>query len=207
MAEVLLNQKGTMKRLLQIAVMGLACSASGQGSYEAIQGYSLGAPGFVNGTAGWTFQPLVNLSVVALGCFDYVVTSQGTMDVGLWDSSGTLLASNAVNSSSTLVNQTRYISISPIFLTAGQTYHLGAYSPNGNFTLNADATFTATPNIQVRGSATSPGFASPLEQNGANDLVLLGPNAQFGSVPEPTSTALLGLGLLGLLVRRAFRGA
>lgn len=55
---------------------------------------------------GWTFQPTAAIDVTALGAFDYIVPGTG-LEVGLWDASGDLLASEAITSADTSVDQNR----------------------------------------------------------------------------------------------------
>ncbi len=199
------------------AILTLAAivTARAQGTFEAVISYSNSVAGFIDGTAGWTFQPLTTIDVTSLGCFDYVITSQGTISVGLWSSDGTLLASNSVTPTSTLVNLTRYESITPIALDPGHTYHLGAYSAFGSIGLQAVSPATdppgvvqLSPEIQLGGYANAVGgFVFPAAVPGGAGALYLGPNFQFaGRVPEPSSSLLLGFGALAFpLMSRAAR--
>ena len=81
-------------------------------------------------TAGWTFQTTNAFTVTELGCFANVFEDNPgvtSVQVGLWDDSGSLLASNSITPASTLFDQTRYESITPVSLSPGQVYHLGVY--------------------------------------------------------------------------------
>src|SRR5436309_11616751 len=123
-----------MKRWLQVVSVALvlvAAVARGQGTYEGIVNYSQSTAGTLAGTAGWTFSPDQGIMVTALGIFNYVINAQGPTIVGLWNSAGALLASNLVTGASSLENLTRYESISPVLLAAGQVYSIGAYSESG----------------------------------------------------------------------------
>src|SRR5438552_13803075 len=119
-----------MKILLQIAALALVLTAKAQGNSEAVLNFSSSLAGSVNGTAGWSFQPLSSITVTGLGAFNYIVANQGNIAVGLWNSAGALLASNTITASSGLTNQTRYESITPVLLDSGSTYHLGAFALN-----------------------------------------------------------------------------
>ncbi|MEI6062683.1 MAG: LamG-like jellyroll fold domain-containing protein, partial [Bacteroidota bacterium] len=74
-------------------------------------------------TFGYSFTPSVNLTVTA-------VRSYFGSRVSIWTNGGTLLVSQAVSGTNGTWTQTNLAS--PIVLTAGQTYRVGAYS-NGEF--------------------------------------------------------------------------
>jgi hypothetical protein len=121
-----------MKFLLSLAVFAASWPAFAQGTSEAILGYSNSISGFVSTTAGWTFQSTNTLTATSLGCFANVFANNPAVtniEVGLWAPDGSLLASNSVTPSSTLLNQTRYESITPVTLNSGQIYHLGVFIP------------------------------------------------------------------------------
>lgn len=189
-------------------LLGVAATCS---AYEGILTYSsAGLVGYVDGTAGWSFEPLTDISVTSLGCFDYVLTSnnQLPLSVGLWNQSGTLLTSTTVTSSDPLFNQSRYQSITPVTLMAGQTYYLGAYSSAGSIVFDAETSSlggfaTTSPQIQLGMAALSTnGFSFPNTLQGDPGSALLAPNFQFSSVPEPSMAALGILGLGGFLKRK-----
>ncbi len=199
---------GRMVRGIVLTVALLVTHASGraQGTFQAVQNYSTdGTTTIVNGTAGWTFQTTTFITVTALGCFTNAIGNQG-MAIGLWNSSGSLLASNLVTTISSLAGLSRYESIAPIFLDPGQTYYMGAYSPNGSTTLEVyipgtTAPLILAPEITLGGLASSPpGFGFPPAIPGTDGDMYLGANFQFQDrVPEPSSLALFGLAS-GLLV-------
>ena len=82
-------------------------------------------------TIGWAFSVGAQaLEVDALGMYDN--NADGMLDahpVGLWNSSGTLLAQATVpaGTAATRVGSYRYVAIAPVTLAAGQTYVIGAY--------------------------------------------------------------------------------
>jgi hypothetical protein len=169
---------------------------------EGMLNYVASDSGYAFGTGGWTFQTLTPISVTSLGVFDYILNpnaqNQSPMSVGLWDNSGTLLASNSVTATSLLVNQSRYEPITPVTLTPGLTYHLGAYYPTlAVTTLLAEVpgnggSASMAPEIQLgMAVAEASGFASPNTQVGGSGSALLVPNFQFTDVPEPASASLL----------------
>lgn len=201
-----------MKKLVCSLVL-LACAVPvchAQGSLEAVTSFVPGSvSGPVAGTVGWTFQPLAGIQVTDIGCLDFVITDQGPITIGFWNSAGTLLASGTVYSTNTLVGQTRYLSITPFFLSAGQTYTLGAYSSAGVITVsfvgpppNLDGSVTLANNLQLGSLATSAGGFTMPNTLGPAGSMCLGPNFRFLNVPEPSTIALLLLGAAAMRFRR-----
>lgn len=186
-------------------------SANAQGTYEAITGsFTTNAPilGTLDGTAGWTFQTTTNLQVVALGALNSVVTGSGTIFVGLWNATGTLLASNAVTSSSALASDSRFEPIVPVMLAPMEMYHLGAYAASGTigFTtidlMAGDSLFTAPWVEPLYAAGANDAFAFPTGTGEDMGFYYMAPNFQFTLVPEPSVLSLAGLGGLVWLARR-----
>ena len=206
-----------------LSLMATALSAAAQGT-EAMLNYAAtaplnGSPVFstiyseINGPVGWTFQPAGNIDVTALGAFAYLVPRNG-LDVGLWDSSGNLLASELVTTTGTAVDQSFYESITPVLLDADQTYYVAAYSPSGPMsaivvtpTVAPNGYATMSPDIQLGEVAYSEGsgFSFPSTIDGEPDFAIIAPNFEFQPVPEPSTLCLLGGSMVGLLVRRRLR--
>ena len=204
------------------AILAAAATANAQGSVEAMVNYAAttpanGSPVYssifseINGPVGWTFQPQDNIDVTALGAFDYLVPGRGGVDVGLWNASGALLASETITASSTAVDQSLYQSTSPVLLAAGQTYYVAAYSTTGTFSAVVvtpgsapNGYATMSPEIQlgqVAYSANS-GFVFPATLDGVAGDAIIAPNFEYAVVPEPSVWALLGAGALVFLRRR-----
>jgi hypothetical protein len=180
-------------------------------NYAASQVYS-SIYGSQSGPVGWTFQPTTDIDVTALGAFTNLVGGAGgfTFQVGLWDASGSLLASQTVNSASITVDQSKFADIAPLLLLASQTYYVAVYT-SGSLVIPV-GTPTMAPGMQLGQAATSPVFAFtfPSTLNSITDLsdVIIGPNFLFEplGVPEPSACLLLSGGLAGVLaLRRAVR--
>ncbi len=122
-----------MKRLLAIAaavlvlaITALPAQAAPLYSITNATGLNLGNPPF---TLGSSFTVNTAMQLTALGFFDD--GSNGLAEshqLGLWNSSGTLLATATVNAGvvDPLNGQFRYASIVPVTLLAGQSYTIGA---------------------------------------------------------------------------------
>ena len=191
------------------------CAARPQGTFEAISSFvpgSISAP--VSGAAGWTFVPLQGIQITALGCADLptdsVVSDWGPLSIGLWTDSGSLLVATNIYTTNTLVNQSRYVSITPFTLAAGQTYRLGIFSTTPGFSLtiigpppNFDGSATLDPLIQLGSLAQgNSGFGFP-NTLGPSGTMYVGPNFMFRNLPEPSAFGLVAVGLfLAILHRR-----
>ena len=204
-----------MRLVFSALLLATAWTASAQGNYEGIVGHANPSPVVtdVNATVGWTFQPLSWMAVTNLGCFDALFTSNPgieSVQVGLWTDAGSLLASSVITPSSILFNESRYVSIEPVSLDVGQTYHIGAY---GLDTLDGftsvevcgpaiGGSVSTSTNIALRATAkNSAGFGFPAEGAGTEGLAYLAPNFRWG-IPEPSSALLLGLAAVLFAARR-----
>jgi len=213
-----------MKTLFSLATLLVAVlTGRAQGSVEAMLNYVPTVPSdssplyssifsSIYGPVGWTFQPLTGMDVTALGAFNYLVPPTGSLEVGLWNANGILLASQTITDASALVNLSRYQSIAPVLLAADQTYYLAAYIPVG--TLSA---VVVTPGSDPNGYATlsgavqlgqvaynsNAGFVFPATLDGVGGDAIIAPNFEYEVVPEPAAVDLLGVGsLVGLLAWR-----
>ena len=164
---------------------------------------------------GWSFTTNSAVTVNALGYYDY--QQNGLVDqhiVGIFNASGTLLASTPVSSGTVdpLNGSYRYASITPITLAAGQTFTIAAttvgysdywlFGTNSQFTVNSAISLIAGQYVYGGGSLQDPAnhnfgwFYAP-----ANFRI-----APTSSVPLPPSLLLLAPGLFGLVgMRRKFQ--
>ncbi len=210
-----------MKKLFYLfSVLAITSTAGAQGSVEAMLSYVGSSPtnsGPVyslisagnNQTLGWTFQPLTDISVTALGAFSYVLQNSGSLKIGLWNSSGTLLASNTVSITGTSGDRV-YSSITPVMLLAGQTYFLGDQSASTQYfyVVGPDSEqggyASMSPEIQLGLAAytSNAGFDFPSTTTGSPGDAIVSPNFQFQVVPEPSALGLLGSGAIAWLLIR-----
>jgi Domain of unknown function (DUF4082)/PEP-CTERM motif len=157
-------------------------------------------------TLGWSFTTNNAITVNGLGVFDD--SQDGLTDsyeVGLWDSQGDLLAETTVLSGTTdpLVNQWRYVSMTPVTLAADETYYVGALyltSDDGVYFPAFPGTVTTTANIIYQQATYAPGpsLTDPTTPDGTPGF--FGPNISIGSstIPEPSTWAMMLLGFAGL---------
>ena len=201
------------KFLLCVLALGATVFAAQAQSYvEAMPGYAAAqgsSPiyGSQSGPVGWTFQPATDIDVTALGAFTNLVGGAGgfTFQIGLWDASGSLLASQTVTSASITVDQGKYSDIIPLLLLASQTYYVAVYTP-GALEIPV-GTPTMASDIQLGPNATSsqPSFTFPSTVGSLSGSdVIIGPNFLFQplGVPEPSAPLLLSVGIGGLLALR-----
>jgi hypothetical protein len=194
-----------------VVVLGSAgISRAGTIGLDVVSDTQMYFPGVFH-NIGWQFSVSAPITIDGLGLFDVNPSGFGeTHQVGLWDNSGTLLASATVTSGSTLVNSVSnsgdwlFENIAPVLLAPG-TYVTGAFFATSADSVMASATITTIPQISFLASRASMegAFAEP----GVYGLVEPGVFAanvrvQTAAVPEPTTLALIGTGLVAVRARR-----
>ncbi len=171
-----------------------------------------GDSGIFNDTVGFSFTLKDSpLRVTSLGVYDAGTNGLSrTNFVGLWDNSGSLLASVTINRSTNapLVGFFRWADLSsPITLSASNTYRIGAqanigetrYSgaiPQGLFSGTSETTNVFFDGAVRNNAANVFSFPNSAPQAG---IAVIGPNATFEVVPEPSTFALLLMTAAGAL--------
>lgn len=174
-------------------------------------------------TGGFVFSISSPIDISSLGFYDEGGDGLAVShDVGLWDTTGTLLASATVDAGATdpLIGKFRYKSIPTLTLAAGD-YVLGslitADDPERVYTPGVSTGLTTASEVTLDPLASrftyAPTLTFPTSTTGLYTLYagpnfLIGAAAPPGAVPEPGALALLiGSGLSGglLLSRRRAR--
>ena len=167
----------------------------------------------VEATFGWSFSVgAVSLQVTGLGIWDD--NNNGLIaahPVGLWNSSGTLLATTIVpaGTSASLLGEYRFVSLlNPILLSAGETYIIGASYNNDDILDHPASTLPEVSAhltvLQSRYVLEAP-FGLPVESGSFLSAAYVGPNFEFVPVPEPSSWSLALLAFCALLVRKCVK--
>jgi hypothetical protein len=186
-----------IERLLVAVLLFATCTACVSAAVPAID---LAGPfNSYNGageTDGFEFTAATAGNVTALGIFagpSLTLPSGQNFEVGLWTSSGTLLASTTVTSADTAIGSFYFHSITPVPLTAGQTYVVGARMTSGVLTYFGGS-FTMASGLEYVGSRwiTSSTLAMPTDYDGTeSDPGYFGANFLFdtggGSAPSLTN--------------------
>jgi len=210
-----------LRNILRTALVALAvCSLVGQ-RVQAGENLALDIKGgtaylgFGGFTQGYEFTTSQSFTIGGLGYWDEKdLPLTGNHSVGIWTTSGTLLASAVVNNSSTGVasagvpgSQWLMTAISPLTLAAGN-YIIGGTAVATDFVRTG---FPNPPGLTVTTEAGvtyddnplegSPGFTFPNQKLAFNNNPrYFGPTFETAAVvPEPSTLALLGMGAYGLL--------
>jgi hypothetical protein len=155
---------------------------------------------------GWSFTTNTAISVSALGYYNANLTGGlsglapgcNCGEVGIFSSTGDLLASTQVTSSDPVIGFFNYQTINPLLLAAGQTYYILAETGSSDYTfyvngLTVDPNITFNADAWIQSSTLAFGNSSEgitLAQGGG----FFGPNFldSPASAPEPSSLLLFG---------------
>ena len=221
-----------MQNVQALALALLLPFAMGSRADSAAIGVSASGVGVKEGgnnVFGWQFSPRVDLFVTSLGLYDDESTlgTNGVPGDGLthshpisiWDVTNptTPLTTSLipVGMEASLSGGFRYVSVNPLFLSAGRSYVIGALyfyeTPEASdWTVaqnnNPFLELTVNPAIQFEGQR-SEFFSSSLVFPGDYEPGVLGrfgPNFTFTAVPEPSAVTLgiLGICLIALSRKR-----
>ena len=203
-----------MKNLIRIAVMlGAICNANAQGAFEAVHPYPATSGGSITGTGtggtiGWNFEPLTEIRLTDLGCFQSYAQNNGSVQVGVWTDTGTLLASNIVSATDLLINSSVYQPVTPVVLSSNTVYVIGLHALSGNTPFSIaippdDGSISVSSDIQLNSAVNAQsGFTFPASNLG-DGMMFVGPNFRYDwTIPEPSTVTIFGLGLLALVARR-----
>jgi hypothetical protein len=167
-----------------------------------------GAPQTTNWDAanvnlGIVFNANSNFSLDALGVYyqgSSIPTTNGSEMVGLYDGSGTLLASTTVLLPASGPAGYVFSSITPVALTAGDQYTLDAYTNGNSWAYGTN--LIPDPRIAYVGTTYiyTGSLAFPIYTYFGNTASYYGPNATVAAVPEPGFYGFFAVNLLGLFV-------
>jgi hypothetical protein len=166
-------------------------------------------------TVGTLFQVgATNLTINQLGVQDVggdSFTSDSSVDVGIWDTSGDLLASTTITNADALeTGDYRYASVSALTLTAGAEYTIGALvgSETVPYIDAGNGPFSAGPDITLLDDVYAPGSFEDPTNDGGGAIGRWGPaDAQFAAIPEPSAWVMIVAGVAILGCVRRFRSA
>jgi len=190
-----------MRKLKSFAVLLLFAAVTQQVAQAGTPALSFTGGGLLGplaGTYGWTFTVNTPVVVDNLGYFDFGGNGLSVAhDVGIWNTSGTLLDSATVpaGTAGSLQDGFRYTSAPSVLLPIG-TYTIGGFDPESADGITVGATITTDPAITYGASRSIAGAALtfPTADVHGNANSYFGPNFTFVTVPEPATSALLLLG-------------
>ena len=184
-------------RRIQLAIVALSLAAAMNANASMYVSAAGGTVYYVTGSGTFGSQFTVSSSVTVLqaGIWDYL--GDGLVNshvVGIFDSAGGLLdtANVAAGIVDPLINGFRWADLAtPLTLTAGKTYYVGAYYPTAPNSGSSASDYLAggfhtivAPFTWIQdGNNAGSGFDAPLLTSGTQGF--FGPN--LSTVPEPTT--------------------
>lgn len=212
-----MKTKLTLVAVAILATLALAPAANAQtaGLTSFTGGSTFGSFNGTDMTIGWTFTTNKDITVTSLGFYDASPSTPLAQDheVGLWNSSGTLLTSADVSTTDPIDSNFRYATNVAAELTSGSTYYIGALisSPFTDLYVTSASSVTVDSALTFDGTArsgTSGSLEFPSITTSGNGR--FGPNFLFtatsAATPEPGSVALfVGMMTVGAGVLRKRR--
>ena len=153
-----------------------------------------------NGTLGYEFTPLQNITVKQLGYFDFGQNGLtnappiGWPLVGLWHTDGTLIAQTSVTSADPLQGFYRYATIPDTPLVAGTTYVIGGRTESDPVTDTRFATISQSPDISFGLARFHPSSNLNFPTSSAPGFIYTEPNFTYTvATPEPSIVLIFAL--------------
>ena len=186
-----------MKKLLALTVLTFSTTFASTIAMIT-SGGGVGSNNTASFTTGWDFTAFNPITITSLGYYDADEDGlENDHEVGIFDSTGTLLVSVMVPSgtSSTLTNGFRMVSITPFSLAAGD-YVIGGASAFSNDGVLVPGTMTTDPAISITDAGVYEyGASLVFPGTSTGGVPYASVNFEFTEVPEP-STVLLSFGAL-----------
>ena len=171
-------------------------------------------------TRGWLFQVNSDISVTDLGLWDSGANGfSSSHRINLWTDTGSLLAGvtmpsgtvGTLDGSTVGGGQFRYTSVSPVALSAGNSYVISANVTGDSFINDGVASITGAPEITWLAGRFGSAGSSVFPTSSVSGNKYFGPNFKFETaavqVHEPAGAVALGITivLLGFARRRLSR--
>ena len=190
--------KKLVPALLTLAAFAAVTARADTVGFTTAGGFALS--GALFDTLGYTFTLAAPIQVTQLGFWDFNANGlEAAVPVTLWNSAGTVQATATVpaGANANELNQYLYVTLAtPVTLAAG-TYTLGAYVTGGDDAFQGQiTTITPAAGITYGASRAGTGTGDPTTDVFNNPRSYFGPNFQF-VVPEPSTWAMLGSGVVG----------
>ncbi len=170
---------------------------------QAITGFSGGQEydsyygGLTNGDViGYRFTVSEPISLTDLGIWnvDQTGSMESPHDVGIWDDSQVLLTSVTVENTGTVMGDYIYVSVTPIELSTGITYTIGAvyFSGDDDWYISGATGVTSDPSVtwlnSVYAASIDLGLVYPTLDSPSSSGGRFGPNFLLGEVSLQRST-------------------
>jgi len=198
--------------LTLLATAPLQAGSIGDNAAVSFTGVTANLNNGYSWSLGWQFTTNVPIAVDALGYYNASLTGGDTSfqdgtcncgEVGIYDTSGDLLASATVTSADPVNGFFNWAAIPVLDLPAGQTYYVVAETGPSDYTFYTTG-FSVSPDITFDQDAyvQSSTLAFPTASGGitaSDGGAYFGANFDETSVPEPASLPLCGAAIIGLL--------